>query len=68
MDAKMKECFKPHVLMHSLLGLGLGLIVASLMPTLAVWWYGLVLIVVAVVIETIKQIDAQLTARDYEQL
>ena len=30
MNEKMRQCFKPHVLMHSLFGLGLGLLVASL--------------------------------------
>ena len=30
----MKECLKPHPIMHSLTGLGLGLLAASLAPTL----------------------------------
>ena len=55
MDAKMKECFTPHVLMHSLIGLGLGLIVASLVPSLAVWWYGLVLIALAMVLDITRK-------------
>lgn len=55
MDAKMKECFTPHVLMHSLFGLGLGIIVVSLWPSLGIWWYGLVLIVVATVLDMMRK-------------
>lgn len=29
LDAKMKECMKPHSLMHSLSGIGLGVVVAT---------------------------------------
>lgn len=49
MTGKMKGCFTGHVLTHSVVGLGLGLLLASLMPSLANLWIGLVLIVVAVV-------------------
>lgn len=44
---KMKSCFTSHTLMHSLFGLGLGVLVVSFVPNLAVWWLGLVLMVVA---------------------
>lgn len=29
LDAKMKECMKPHALIHSLTGVGLGVLVAT---------------------------------------
>lgn len=35
MDKKLKECTKPHSLAHSLSGLGLGLILIALVPSLA---------------------------------
>ena len=41
MDAKMRECFKPHSMMHSLFGLGLGIILVSLVPSLGTIWLGL---------------------------
>ncbi len=55
MDAKMKSCFTPHVMMHSLFGLGLGLIIAALLPGLPLVWIGLVLIVVAIVADTMRK-------------
>lgn len=47
MNDKMKSCFTPHVLMHSLFGLGLGILLTSLVPALSMMWLGVVLIVVA---------------------
>ncbi len=55
MNAKMKECFKPHVLMHSLFGLGLGLLVAALVPSLANVWLGFVLMVVGVGLDVMRK-------------
>ncbi len=51
MDKKMKECMKPHALMHSLAGLGVGLILVSLIPALVAnaLMLGLVVLVVAIV-------------------
>ena len=49
MDKKMKACFTPHVMMHSLFGLGLGILLVALVPSLAVVWLGLLLLVIAVV-------------------
>lgn len=49
----MKDCFKTHPLLHSLMGIGLGLVLVSLFPTLvsnALTW-GIVLIIVAFVLE-----------------
>ncbi len=51
MKGKMSECFKPHVLMHSMFGLGLGLILATWFTGLRSAWLGLVIIVVATVLD-----------------
>lgn len=32
MDKMMKECMKPHALLHTLTGIGLGFIVLALVP------------------------------------
>ena len=55
MNEKMKECFKPHVMMHSLFGLGLGFFLASLFPFLASWILGIILMVVAVVWDSMRK-------------
>ncbi len=47
MNAKMKECFTPHAIMHSFVGLGLGLILAALVPSLASVLIGVVIVVIA---------------------
>lgn len=51
MDKKIKECMKPHALMHSLAGLGLGLILVNFIPTFAdnALMLGVVALAVAVV-------------------
>ena len=51
MDKKMKECMKPHALMHSLAGLGVGLILVALVPSLAGMGatLGIIVLVVAIV-------------------
>ena len=55
MDKKIKECLSPHALMHTLTGLGLGLLVAALVPSLAVWWIGAAVVAVAVVLEMTRK-------------
>ncbi len=55
MNAKMKECFRPHVLMHSLFGLGLGLVLADIWPGLAKWWLGVILMVVATILDMMRK-------------
>lgn len=55
MDKMMKECMKPHALVHSLAGLGVGLIVAALAPSFATVMYGIIVIVVAVVLDFMVQ-------------
>lgn len=54
-SGKMKSCFTPHVIMHSLFGLGLGILAVSLIPQLSVWWLGLVLMVVATVWDSMRK-------------
>lgn len=55
MNAKMKSCFTPHVLMHSLFGLGLGILLASVIPSQAMWWLGVVVIVVAFALDAMRK-------------
>jgi hypothetical protein len=55
MNDKMKECFKPHVLMHSLFGLGLGILLAAVFEGLRAAWLGLVLMAVSVVLDMMRK-------------
>ena len=55
MDKKMKECFTPHAMMHSLFGLGLGMTLVSLFPSFGVLWLGLLVMVVAVVLDMTRK-------------
>lgn len=55
MNAKMKSCFTAHALMHSLFGLGLGLFLAAVIPGLAAWWLGVVVMVVALALDTMRK-------------
>lgn len=55
MNEKMKSCFTPHVMMHGLFGLGLGILLVSLFPSLAMAWLGVALIVVGVVLDMMRK-------------
>ena len=55
MNAKMKACFSPHVLMHSLFGLGLGVVLTTLVEGLRMVWLGVGLMVVAVVMDGMRK-------------
>lgn len=55
MDKKMKECFAPHTMMHGLFGLGLGILLVSLFPSLALLWLGVVLMVVAMALDYMRK-------------
>lgn len=55
MNAKMKACMTTHVMMHSLFGLGLGIFLASLIPALSIVWLGLVIMIVAIVIDAMRK-------------
>ncbi len=51
----MKSCFTPHVMMHSLFGLGLGIVLVSFIPTLGNLWIGLVLMAVAFALDAMRK-------------
>ncbi len=51
MSAKMKDCFTPHTMMHGLFGLGLGIVLVNLVPSLGNLWLGVGLMVVSVVLD-----------------
>ena len=55
MNAKMKACFTPHVLMHSLFGLGLGMVLTTLVPGLQILWLGVGVMVVAVALDATRK-------------
>lgn len=55
MNAKMKECFTPHAMYHSLTGLGLGILLVSLVPSLGIWWIGVVIVIVAMVLDYMRK-------------
>ncbi len=55
MTDKMKKCFTPHVIMHSVVGLGIGLVIASLLPGLPLLWIGLGVIVVGTVLDVMQK-------------
>ncbi len=49
MKMDLKRCFTPHALLHNLFGIGIGLILAVLVPSLATLTIGIVVVVVALV-------------------
>lgn len=51
MNEKMKSCLAPHVMMHSLFGLGLGVLLVAVIPGLRNVWLGLVVMAVAVALD-----------------
>jgi len=57
----MKECMKPHPLLHSLMGIGLGLVLVSLVPSLVAnaLTFGVILVIVAFVAEMMMGKKAQ---------
>jgi len=55
MNAKMKSCFTPHAITHSLLGLGLGLLLSALIPSLANVLLGIIIIVVALGLDMMRK-------------
>lgn len=55
MNAKMKSCFAPHTMMHSLFGLGLGITLVALFPSLNMVWLGVGLIVVALILDMMRK-------------
>ncbi len=55
MNEKMRSCFTPHVMMHSLFGLGLGLLLVAIIPGLRNVWLGLVVMAVAVALDMTRK-------------
>jgi hypothetical protein len=55
MNAKMKECFTPHAMSHTLLGVGLGLVLVSLLPSLGNLTLGVVLVVTSLVLDMMRK-------------
>jgi hypothetical protein len=55
MSEKMKSCFTPHVQMHSLFGLGLGTLLATVIPGLRLAWLGIAIMAVAVVLDATRK-------------
>ncbi len=55
MNAKMKECFTSHVLMHSLFGFGLAIVLIQFVPALNWFWLGVGLMVVATVLDYMRK-------------
>lgn len=55
MNKKMKECFTPHVATHSLFGLGLGLLLSVIFPSLQSVTIALGVMVVAVVLDAVRK-------------
>lgn len=51
----MQDCFTPNTLMHSLFGLGLGIVAVTIFPSLAMVWLGVVLMVVAIVLDLMRK-------------
>lgn len=55
MNGKMKSCFSSHSIMHSICGLGIGLLLAALIPSLANVWLGIIIIVVAAGLDMMRK-------------
>ena len=56
-DKMMKECMKPHALVHMVTGAGLGMLVMSFVPSLYMmgWVAGAVVVVVGIVLDMMVQ-------------
>ncbi len=55
MNGKTNDFFTPHALMHDLLGLGVGILIVALIPSLTNFWLGVVVIVVALVLDIARK-------------
>ncbi len=55
MNAKMKACFTPHIMMHSLFGLGLGILLATAVSGLRIVWLGVAVMVVAIILDMTRK-------------
>lgn len=55
MDKKMKACFTQHAISHSLIGLGIGLILVNFVPALNNVVIGVVVVVVGVGLDMMRK-------------
>lgn len=57
MDQKMKECLKPHALLHMVTGVGVGLVLAGLSPSVygSAVTLGIILVGVGIVGEFVRK-------------
>ncbi len=55
MTDKMKACFTPHIMMHSLFGLGLGLLLAPWLMGWPLMWIGAGLMIIAVILDMMRK-------------
>lgn len=55
MRLNIKDCFTGHSLVHNLMGVGLGFLLVSLIPSLGNLWLGVALVVVAAVADMMRK-------------
>ena len=53
--AAANACFTSHVMMHSLFGLGLGILLVSLVPGLSSWLIGVALMIIALALDAMRK-------------
>lgn len=55
MDKMMKECMTPHTMTHTLLGIGLGIVMVAMVPSFNSFWLGVIVAVVAVLLDKMRK-------------
>lgn len=55
MNKKMRECFTPHAMIHSLTGVGIGIIAANLIPILNSLMVGLIVLVIGIIWDMMRK-------------
>lgn len=57
MNKMMKECMKPHMMVHSITGLAVGLIILGLIPSLAAnaLMLGVIILIVGIIADMMVQ-------------
>lgn len=53
-NKKMQACFAPHILMHSLFGLGLGIFLAGFFGINNIW-LGIILMIASIVWDSMRR-------------
>lgn len=54
MSGKMMQCCEPHVLMHSVLGIGAGIVLVSLIPALGNIWLGVLVLSIGILLDMMR--------------